>query len=422
ELIGVNHSIPDAVSLVFNTPLGAVIHTGDWRIDHTPIGGEPIDLARFSEYGDEGVFCMLGDSTNVMTPGTSMSESEVMGHLRRAIDEAPGRAIVSMFSSNLWRIQGLLDIAHALGRKVMVMGRSLLNNIGTGRENGTLKLASEDLLMEPYEIDHYPHEEILVLCTGSQGEPRAALTQMAFGERRQMQLVPGDRIIMSARVIPGNEIKIGRMLDAMRRLGVEVITPRDAPVHTTGHAYREELRTLLALVRPRFFVPVHGTSQMMLAHAQLAQDAGASDTRVLHNGDLLEVSDAGMEVIDQRILGRQFLDGSMVCSAANNVLRSRRRLARAGVVIVAFEMDTRTSEVLSEPEIAQVGAWDADEEPDLHAQLVAEVSTSLDSMSEHDTEDIEQVREVARLAVRRFIRKEYDRKPLIEVLIFDVEG
>ncbi|MBH23637.1 MAG: ribonuclease J [Myxococcales bacterium] len=421
ELINVNHSIPDAVALVFNTPLGAIIHTGDWRIDHTPIGGEPIDLARFSEYGDEGVFCMLGDSTNVMTPGTSMSESEVAGHLRRAIDEAPGRVVVSMFSSNLWRVQALLDIAHGLGRKVMTMGRSLSNNIAMGRQNGYLKLGSDDLIIEPYDLDNYPPEEILVICTGSQGETRAALTQMAYGERRQMQLEPGDRVILSARVIPGNEIKIGRMIDAMRRLGVEIITPKDAPIHTTGHAYREEMRTLLALVRPTYFVPVHGTSRMMLAHAKLAQDAGARDTRVLHNGDVLEVSEAGMEVVDQRVLGRQFVDGSSVCSAANSVLRARRRLARAGVVVVALELDVVAGELLADPEIVQIGAWDADEEPGVHEQVFDGVVAALEKLSRKEMKDTEQVREAARLSVRRLIRKEHDRKPIIEVVVIEVD-
>ena len=421
EFIEVNHSIPEAAAIVFHTPLGAVIHTGDWRVDYTPSGGKTLDLSRFAEYGDEGVYCLMGDSTNVMTPGVGRSEAEVAVGLSQAVKGAEGRVFVTLFSSNIWRVQALLKIAHAQGRKVLLMGRSLNNNVKMARDNGLLELPADDLFIDPYEMDMFSPDRIMVILTGSQGEPRAALTQMAFGERRQLKLKSGDRILMSARVIPGNELKINRMLNALWRIGVEVITSRDMSIHTTGHAYREEMKLMLHLTRPSCFVPVHGDSMMMLEHAKLGKACGIKNVQVIHNGDVLEIEGETMRLVDQRKAGRQFLDGRARCGVENNVIRDRKRIARAGLIMVVVEIDVVSGDVLSQPRIAQRGAWDEVEEPALKEALSHTVQVTLDGMDRGNRVDLKALTSSIEIEVRRHMKRKCGRKPQVEVIVVEVD-
>lgn len=419
EFLHVNHSIPDAAAVVLYTPLGPIIHTGDWRVDHTPIAGKPIDLSSFADLGEEGVLCLLGDSTNVSEPGVSVSESVVMRELERLLAEADGRVLVTMFSSNAYRLQGLLQAAARLKRRVLVNGRSLRNMLDVASELGIIEIP-DGVLIDLFEHKSVPDDELLIISTGSQAEPRSSLSRIARDDHRHISLKEGDTVILSARVVPGNEAKVGNLINSLWRKGVEVITKRDAPVHTTGHAYQDELRLMLNLTRPRYFVPVHGEPRMLIKHARLAHSLGFHDTAVLENGEVLEIDADGIRRAGQVPSGRQLVDGTGVGDINDVVLRDRMMLARSGMIVATLVLNAQKGEIVSGPNFLQQGVvddGDPDETLDDARQYVIERVEDLNSDSLREPAE---VAETMRRAVRRFFRQRFQRKPVVIAIVTEV--
>ncbi len=416
EFVHVNHSIPDATSVVLHTDLGAVVHTGDWRIDHTPIRGQRMDLPRFGALGQEGVVCMLGDSTNVESKGTPTSEMDVVRALEAALRPLKGRAVVTQFSSNVYRLQALMDIAHRIGRKVFVLGRSLQNMVRIASDLGLLVAPDSNLVLDITEARHYKRHEILVVCTGSQGEPRSALTRVAYADHRLLSLEAGDTVLFSARIVPGNEMAVSRVQNALWASGVEVINPSDAPIHTTGHAYRDDIELLMDLVQPRNLIPVHGELRMLVKHARLAGQHGFTP-HLLQNGETLEITGTNIddatvrrgELVDT---GRVMVDGTGVGDVSDIVLRDRRQIAQAGMIIVFLVLEAKTGKVVSGPDLVQHGVFD-DRDPEIAAAVRKFALEKLGELSRSSMRDDHEVAETLRLAVRRWFRKEFDRKPVV---------
>ncbi|MCA9563087.1 MAG: ribonuclease J, partial [Myxococcales bacterium] len=311
EFVHVNHSIPQTTSLAIRTDEGLFVHTGDFKVEHAPTDGPPIDLPRFAALGEEGVLCLLSDSTNVERPGSTVSEARVAEGLADLIESAPGRVIVTLFASNLHRVQSLLDIAHHTRRKVLLLGRSLLQNIESGRDLGLLHVLDDNLIIQPNQVDVYRHDQLLILTTGSQGQPRSALTRIAMGDHRLFRLTRGDYVVFSSRVIPGNESSVNRVINHLYKHGARVFQAGDTPlpIHASGHAYQEEQKLLLGLTRPRFFVPIHGEYRHLAKHARLAEDMGVESAIVLQNGEVLTVWEDQVKRPGRVPAGRVLVDG-----------------------------------------------------------------------------------------------------------------
>ena len=417
EFIHVNHSIPGAVAVAIDTPAGLLIHTGDFRIDHTPIVDPPIDLARFGELGDQGVLALLSDSTNVSTPGSSRSEREVLKGLADAVRQAPGRVVITMFSSNLHRLQGILDLAHKLGRRVAVEGRSLQRNLEVAREHGVVKLPSDKVLVDVSKLDSLPASQAMLLCTGSQGEMRSALARMSRREHRNVTLGPGDVVVFSARVIPGNERSVGRVIDQLYRQGVSVVTVADRPVHTTGHAYREEQMLMINLTRPQVFVPVHGEYHMLIKHAAMAERLGVGERHVIEDGDVLDLDANGGRKVGQIQAGKYYLLSRQSAPFGESVMNARRRLARGGVIVAWLDLDVTAGELLGPPDLLVEGILPEETADKVIAAAQRSVVDSLGRLADHLMHDDERVAEEARVALRRFFRRKLDIRPPIFVRV-----
>jgi ribonuclease J len=412
ELVHVNHSIPDASAVLLHTPLGTVLHTGDWRVDHTPIDDDPIDLSTFAAVGDEGVLLMLGDSTNVGVPGTSVSEREALVGLEEVITQAPGRVFVTMFSSNAHRLQGLLDVAHRLGRKVVVSGRSLMNMVSIARKLGRLKVPSDDIFMRFEGLRGARPEEVLIVTTGSQGEPRSSLTRIANDEHSHIKIEASDTVVFSARIVPGNEVKVHRVINALCRQGAHVVTPSDARVHTTGHAYREELKLMLNLVRPKHFMPVHGELRMLQKHADLARSLGIKDSLVVENGAVVVIDGDGMRRDGFVQNGRLMVDGDGVGDVTKGVLRARSKLARSGMVVAVMEMGA-DGEILSGPTLIQRGVVDDDNPSNTLNDARDYALAQINAMGTDARKLTAEVAEELRVSIRRYFRRQLSRKPAV---------
>jgi ribonuclease J len=335
EFVRMAHSIPDSVALVIETSAGRVVHTGDWKLDHTPVDGLKTDVGRLAELGNRGVDLMLGDSTNAERPGMTGSERLVGEAFRQLIPLRKGRIVIASFASNIHRMQQAAEVAIAHGRKVAVVGRSARKNMNIARNLGYVDLP-ENLLISPKEaMDLHPHE-VLILCTGSQGEPMSALTRIAYGDHPNVSVERGDTVIISAKPVPGNELRVHDSINRLAKAGAEVLHQEIAPVHVSGHACSEELRTLLSLLRPKAVMPIHGEYRMLAAHAQLARDAGVpADAIILgENGSVVELTPRGARIVDQIEAGVTFVDGLGVGDVEDVALRDRRRLSEDGVLIV----------------------------------------------------------------------------------------
>ncbi|NLT12055.1 MAG: ribonuclease J [Clostridiaceae bacterium] len=356
EFIRVNHSIADAFAIAVNTPLGSIIHTGDFKIDYTPINGEPIDLQRLADYGHRKVLLLLAESTNVEIPGVSPSEMQVGESFQRIFKNAPGRIIVATFSSHVHRMQQIFTAAELHRRKVALIGRSMLNVFSTANSLDYIKMQPETLI-DISEIDKYQPNEVVILTTGSQAEPLSALSRMAFASHRIVEIHQGDTVILSAHPIPGNEKPIYRVINELFRRGAHVIYESLADVHVSGHAYRNELMLIHQLVKPKYFIPVHGEYRMMYRHAELAKTLGQpeSDIFLLNNGDVLEIDRSHASVKGYVNAAPVLIDGSGVGDLDNRVLRDRKLLADDGVVSVAIVSSKSNGTLLSEPKIDSIG-------------------------------------------------------------------
>ncbi len=357
ELIHVNHSIPDAVGLAIRCPAGVIIQTGDFKIDTTPVDGDMIDLPRFAEYGKKGVLALLSDSTNAERPGYTMSEKSVGESFEMLFRKAKGkRIVVATFASNIHRVQQIIDVAKSRGRKVAVIGRSLENLVSVGSELGYLNVP-EGVLIDINLIRNYPDDKLVIITTGSQGEPMSALTKMAFGEHRKVNLTPNDYVIISATPIPGNEKMVGNVVNELMKRGVDVIYERMYDVHVSGHACQEELKLMMGLVKPKYFLPVHGEQKHLQRHASLAVAMGINEKNIYigNIGDRIELSDDGIKFINTVTAGAVYVDGIGVGDVGSIVLNDRKHLSKDGIIIVVATIDSASGNVVSGPDIVSRG-------------------------------------------------------------------
>jgi ribonuclease J len=356
EFIHVNHSIADVVALAVHTPLGVIIYCSDFKLDQTPIDGQVMDLHKFAELGQKGVLLLMSDSTNAERPGYTLSERVVGKAFDEAFGEAEGRVLVATFASNIHRIQQIIDAAATYGRKIAVIGRSMVNNVGIAAKLGYLQIPA-GIMVEVSELERYPSEKVVIITTGSQGEPMAALTRMAMSEHRRIDIVPGDTVIISAMPIPGNEKLVGKTINHLFRQGAKVIYQAVSGVHVSGHASQEELKLLLNLCRPKYFMPIHGEYRMIVRHAELAEDVGISRDRILlcDIGDVLEITPDRVNKAGKVTSGQVLVDGLGVGDVGNIVLRDRRQLAQDGILIVVITIDKQSGAVIAGPDIISRG-------------------------------------------------------------------
>ncbi len=356
EFIHVNHSIADVVALAVHTPLGAVIYCSDFKLDQTPIDGQVMDLHKFAELGREGVLVLMSDSTNAERPGYTLSEKVVGKAFDEAFEEAPGRILVATFASNIHRIQQIIDAAAVYGRKIAVIGRSMVNNVGIAADLGYLQIPP-GIMVDVDELERYPADKVVIITTGSQGEPMAALTRMAMAEHRRIDIVPGDTVIISAMPIPGNEKLVGKTINHLFRQGAKVIYQAVSGVHVSGHASQEELKLLLNLCRPKYFIPVHGEYRMLVRHAELGEMVGIPRENILlcDIGDVVEIGAKGIHKAGRVAAGQVLVDGLGVGDVGNIVLRDRRQLSQDGILIVVITIDKQTGMVVAGPDIISRG-------------------------------------------------------------------
>lgn len=422
EFIQTCHSIPDSVGLAIRTPVGTLIHSGDFKIDHTPIDGKQLDMARFGSYGEEGVLALLSDSTNVEREGYTLSEKDVGNTLRQIFQERSGRLIVAVFASNLHRIQQVIHLAREFGRKVLLNGKSMLINVRLARELSYLDFPPEDEI-NLQDLQRTPDHEVLMLTTGSQGEPMSALTRMAFNDHRKLKVKPGDTIILSSKFIPGNEKTIQNIINHLYRLGAEVIYEQVRDIHVSGHAYREELKAMINVARPRFFVPIHGEYRHLVKHRQLAVEMGIKPEHCLLpvNGDSIEFSNDGAVIAEKVETGRILVDGKGVGDVGGLVLRDRRHLAEDGLVIASLVIDKETREILSGPDIFSRGFILEDIKPEILDEAKCVVFEVFDRLLEQDFDfDPTDLQADIRRELKRFFNRVLDRRPFIYPIVIDI--
>jgi ribonuclease J len=415
EAVAVNHSIPEPVSLAITSPAGTVVHTGDWKIDPGPTIGPLIDEARFRAIGDKGVLALVCDSTNALREGESPSEEAVAKSLAKLIAEAPGRVAVTTFSSNVGRIRSVAEAARDAGRKVMVMGRSLKRVIDVATELGYLEGLPE--FMDEDEYGLTPRAELVILCTGSQGEPRAALAKLARDEFKNVSLAKGDTVIFSSRVIPGNEKAILSIKNDLIDQGVRIIEDSDALVHVSGHPRRTELRRMYEWLRPRIAVPVHGEAAHLVAHAELAKEAGVADVPRVRDGDMVRLSPGKAEVIDQVPFGRVYKDGKLIGGDEAVGIKERRKLSFAGHVVVNVVLDDGY-EMAGDPDLVAVGLPKQDAAGENFEELLIDAAIgAIDSIPRQRRRDLDLVSDAARRAVRAAANEAWGKKPLVTVFV-----
>jgi ribonuclease J len=414
EALHVTHSIVDATALAIRTPVGTIVHTGDFKVDQTPLDGKRCDLTRLAELGDGGVLALLSDSTNVQRAGFTRSEREVGGYLEPIFRNARGKVFVATFASHIHRIQQVLDVSHQVGRQVALVGRSLSANVGIATELGRLR-PPPGVLVDIDDVDDLPDQELTVLATGSQGEPLSALTRIAMDDHRQIQAGGGDAVVLSSRVIPGNERAIANLINHFVRRGAEVFTQDLVPCHVSGHASQEELKLMLSLTRPRYFVPVHGEYRHLALHCRLAQGAGLPPEHcfLLEDGQVLEVFPGEARRADAVTAGRVFVDGKGVGDVGDVVLRDRRHLSADGLVLAILAVHQQTGEVLSGPDLISRGVFLEEAHQDRLDQARAAVLEALAAINRESRTDPVEVKEEVRKALRRFFNRTLGRRPVI---------
>ena len=421
EFLQVCHSIPDGVALAIRTPAGMMVHTGDFKFDQSPVDVQLTDYRRLAELGDAGVLALLSDSTNAGRDGFTPSE-QVVGQAFNAIfREAQGRVIVACFASNIHRIQQIFDAAAAMGKRVAVCGKSMVANTRIAAELGRLRIP-DDTLVSLDELERLPVGQRVIVTTGSQGEPLSAIARMAVAEHKQVQVSPGDTVIFSARVIPGNEKSIARTINGLYRQGARVITEEMAEVHVSGHASREELKLMLNLTRPTFFVPIHGEYRHLRLHAHLAREIGVPEARtlVIEDGDILEFDGTGARIVGRAPVGRIFVDGKGIGDVGDAVIRDRQRLAQEGVVVVTLAVDHHCGKLVTEPQIVCSGFVHAQDSKALADDIKTLVCSVFESAPEEDRIDLHLMEQRIKTAVKKQLQKEIERRPMILPVIMEV--
>ena len=421
EFIHVNHSIADSVALAIRTPVGVVIHTGDFKIDVTPVQGEMIDLARLGQLGKQGVLALLSDSTNVERPGHTESERKVADKFDELFKGCDKRIIVTTFASNVQRIQQIVNVAAKYKRKVAVTGRSMENMIRVAMELGYMDIP-EGVLMDLTQIKGQPKNRTVIISTGSQGESMSALYRMAFSEHKQINIDANDRIIISASAIPGNETTISRVIDELFHKGAEVIYDRHTDLHVSGHASQEEQKLMLALTKPRFFIPVHGEYRMLCKHAEIAHTMGISPnhTVIAENGSVIELSRKTAKIADHVQAGRVFVDGSRVGDVGSVVLRDRKHLAEDGMIVVTIALSSLDSSLVGGPDVLTRGFIYEKDSEDLIEEVKRVVHESLASCRHQKITDANGIKNKIRTNLTGYLYKTTKRSPMILPMIISI--
>ena len=421
EFIHVNHSIPDSVALAIRTPVGTVIHTGDYKIDTTPIDGGMIDLARFGELGKRGVLALVSDSTNVENPGYSLSESVVAANFENQFKDCSQRIIVTTFASNVHRLQQVINCAKKYGRKVAVTGRSMENVLRVSTELGYMGVP-QGVLVDINQIKGLPKEKTVIITTGSQGETMSALHKMAFGEHRHVEITAGDKIIISASAIPGNENSISRVIDELFRKGASVVYERGYQLHASGHACREELKLMLALIKPKFFIPVHGEYRHMKLHAELAKTMGVAPKNVVITdlGKVVEMSGRSIKLTGTIPSGKIFVDGTGVGDVGSVVLRDRKHLAQDGMVVAVVSLSSEDGSLVSGPDIITRGFVYVKENEEIINDLKLLVSEVVWDYADRRTRDWSAMKSTIKGRISDYLYKKTRRSPMVLPVIMDI--
>ena len=421
EFIRVNHSIPDAVAMAIHTPLGVVLHTGDFKIDQTPVDGQVTQFSKLAELGNHGVLMLLADSTNVERPGYTPSEKIVGKTFDEEFRYAKSRIIVATFSSNVHRIQQVVESAARYNRKVAIIGRSMVNVVNIATELGYLNIP-EGTLIDIDETNNYRPEQVVIITTGSQGEPMSALTRMAMSDHKKVGIVPGDTVIISATPIPGNEKGVSRTIDHLFKLGAEVIYEKSLGIHVSGHASQEEIKLMHNLLRPKFFMPVHGEYRMLVKHSKLAQSLGMPKENIViaENGSVVEVTKESVGINSKVTAGKVLVDGLGVGDVGNIVLRDRRQLSQDGILIVVVTIDKQDCSVVAGPDIVSRGFVYVREADDLMENAKEKEQIALNKCQENGVSEWSAIKSAVRDSLSRYLYEKTRRRPMILPVIMEI--
>jgi ribonuclease J len=417
EFMTLTHSMPEPNAIAVRTPLGTIFHTGDWKFDPDPVIGDVTDMDGLKALGEEGVLALIGDSTNVFVDGTSGSESSLLSHLTELIGKCRGKVAVACFASNVARLKTIFDAATANGRAVSLVGRSLWRMNAAARETGYL--SDLPAFLEPHEAASLDDSDVLYICTGSQGEPRAALTRIAAGDHRDVELGEGDTVIFSSRHIPGNELAIGRLQNRLALKGIDVINDHNGNVHVSGHPARDELVKMYQMVRPRIAIPVHGEPRHLLKHVELAKDCQVPETILVQNGSMVKLAPDTAGIIDEVEVGRFALEGNRLHPMEGDVVRDRSRIIYNGSAVLTLVLDDGGN-IVGEPKLTAHALIDDEEEPYILAMLTERIDEALDVLSEEELGDDDAVAEASRIAIRREFRENVGKRPLVTVHVVRV--
>jgi len=423
EFFRVNHSIPDAIGLILRTPLGVVVHTGDYKFDYTPVDGKPADLGLLGKIGNEGVLVMMGDSTRAESPGYTPSERVINDSFDKIFANAPGRILIATFASLISRVQQVVDVAARYERFLAVVGRSMQNNVQMAIELGYLSMP-KGMLIRPEDINKFDPEQVVVVCTGSQGEPTSALTRIANQDHRQIRIQPGDTVILSATPVPGNEKMVHRTINSLFRQGAEVFYQGISNVHVSGHGAQEELKLMLSLLRPRFFMPVHGEYRQLVLHAKLAYSLGIPEENIViaEDGDIITVTEDSIGIIDHVASGNVFVDGLSVGDVGQIVLRDRKVLSQDGILMVVLTIDKETGQPLAGPDLVSRGfvyMRDSEELLDAAREKVLSAFVNLERKG-HGGSDWSFVKDKIKQTLSEFLYEQTHRRPMILPMVMEV--
>ena len=421
EFIRSSHSIPDSVALAIKTPIGTIIHTGDFKIDYTPIDGQIMNLGRLAELGNEGVLALMSDSTNSERKGYTMSEKTVGDVFERLFQGCRKRIVVATFASNVHRVQQIVNCAVRYNRKIAVCGRSMINMINTARELDYIKVP-DNVFIDIDMIKNYTDDQLVIITTGSQGEPMSALTRMASGEHRKVQITPDDLIIISANPIPGNEKLVSKVIDDLMQIGAEVVYSSLADVHVSGHACQEEQRLMLALVKPKYFLPVHGEYRQLKAHAETAEEMGIDKDNIfmLTNGRVLEMNQEEAKFTTSVQSGRVLVDGLGVGDVGNIVLRDRQHLSQDGLIIIVMTMDSSTGEIIAGPDVISRGFVYVRESENLMENVKSVIRNEIEKCERNHITDWSTIKSNLRDNLKDYISQKTKRNPMILPIIMEV--
>lgn len=425
ELIHVSHSIPDACAVLIDTDAGNLLITGDYKFDQTPVDGRPTDVSRLAELGQEGLTLLCGDSTNADRAGMAVSESSIGPHLKEAFAHCEGRVLVTSFASNIHRVQQVIDASMHHGRKVCLVGRSMRRNFAIGRKLGHIYV-DDSQVVGVKELDDFPDGELTIICTGSQGEPLAALRRMANNDHPQITLHSGDTVMFSASPVPGNERAVNETIDRLFHIGTRVITAKDEPIHASGHGYREELKLMINLTKPKYVMPIHGDYQRLMLHAKLAEEVGIDPGHIfkLENGLPLEIDEKGARVGERVKSGVIFVDGLEVGDVEDVALRDRRMLSNDGVFIIVATVSDQSGKSISPPEVIFRGVPFMDEADEMIDDLRASVETSIADLAKKvvNNEGVAsaELREKLHNDVARFVYSQTKRRPMVLPVVVEV--